>query len=53
MNGIEIANAIEKLIDAKTDRQAKIAADNWKDLDQAMHSNFVANAKAEIANLFP
>jgi hypothetical protein len=53
MDGSQIADLIETLIDAKVSKHAKVAEGNWTSLDEQLNKNFVAKAKAELAELFP
>jgi hypothetical protein len=54
MNGTEFADAIEKLIEGKLAKATKLGkGETWTDMDEILNRNYVANAKAQIANLFP
>jgi hypothetical protein len=53
MQGEQIADLIEKLIDAKIAKQTKVAAGNWTGVDESMNRNFISKAKADLAKLFP
>ena len=53
MQGEQIANTIEQLVDAKIAKQAKVAAGNWTDLDEKLNRDFVTKTKGELAKFFP
>ena len=53
MEGQQIADVIEKLIDAKISKHAKVAAGQWTDMDEQLQRNFISKTKAELEKLFP
>ena len=53
MQGEQIADTIERLIDAKIAKQTKVAAGNWTDGDEILNRNFIGKTKAELAKFFP
>jgi hypothetical protein len=53
MQGEQIADTIEKLIDAKITKQAKVAAGSWTSMDESLNHKFISARKAELAKFFP
>jgi len=53
MQGEQIADTIEKLIDAKIEKQTKVEIGNWTDFDEKLNMNFVNQTKAELAKFLP